>query len=200
MENRFRDFQSRLVAVERGLQQLLADRLHLEQEAGTLREHMAVMCLATMVDLTDRAVHAAMSANVSAWEINGLLRVREQLCNTEMQLAARCFAAYDMMRTLHVKCGRCQPKTSCKCPLGCALLLLRDLVVLAACLGRGPMDAKKLKACLEEASLVACNRSDLTVVESSQLTLSYTKIRLLGSAGGSSSSGRCDPPTCTGPT
>ena len=52
MENRFRDFQSRLVAVERGLQQLLEARLHLEQEAGALREHMNVMCLAMVVDLT----------------------------------------------------------------------------------------------------------------------------------------------------
>jgi hypothetical protein len=57
---------------------------------------------------------------------------------------------------------------------------MRDLVVMAACVGRGPMDGFKIKACLEEAAVAAGRRTELSVIETSVLILSYSKIYSLG--------------------
>ena len=175
---------------------MLEAQLDLEQEARALREHMAIMCLEMVVDLTEQAVDAAMTATSMDHQIEGLHQVHRHLRSSHVPLAARCFAAYDTMHTLHEDCHCCSPTR--QCTLGSALLQMRDLVVMAACVGRGPLDASKIKACLEEAAVVACRRIDLTVMESSQLILSYTKIHELGN-------NRIDferkvrSPTCTGP-
>ena len=178
MDNHFQAFCSRLSGIEKGLKQLQEAQLHLEQEAGELREHMSCMCLEMVVDLTDRAVEAAMSATIIPKDTEGLWQVREQLRNPEMPLVARCFAAYNTMHHLHQACFCCSPNT--RCPLGIANLLLRDLLVLVACVGRGAMDTAKIKACVEEAAVVACGRIDLDLEMSSQLILSYAKIHELG--------------------
>jgi hypothetical protein len=178
MQTRFVDFERRLVRVEGGVQRLLEAQLDLEQEAGALREHMAIMCLEMVVDLTEQAVDAAMTATSMDHQIEGLHQVQGHLRSSHVPLATRCFAAYDTMHTLHEDCHCCSPTR--QCPLGSALLQMRDLVVMAACVGRGPLDASKIKACLEEAAVAAGCRTELSVIETSVFILSFSKIYELG--------------------
>ena len=64
--------------------------------------------------------------------------------------------------------------------MGCALLILRDLVVLTASIGKGPMNQLLLKNTLEDALRQGCNRADLDKVVQSQLTLAFNKVISLG--------------------
>ena len=114
MENRLRVFQERLSALEGGLEQLLADKNRLEAETQALRQHMTVVCLATVLDLARGALAKAEESASSDFERGRLREIAQQLGQTEQSSESNCMAAYDHLRKLHLACQRCvAPKTSC---------------------------------------------------------------------------------------
>ena len=178
MESHLRAFQERLSAMEGGLQRLTAETLRLEAEASSLRQHMTIMCLSTVVDLTHAALEKAKLVTSSEEKLELLHRIQQNLRGTEEPRASSTMAAYDMLRCLHMECHSCGSQV--RCPIASALLILRDLVVLTVSIGHGPLDPKKLKALLAEALWNGCRRDVLDKVECSQLTLAYSKVLTLG--------------------
>ena len=168
-------FQQRLVAVESGLVELTEMKTRLEVEAKALREHMTVMCLATVADIVHGELQQGIRVTTSP-EDQDKLRVIQQLMMISSE--ASRMAAYEALRGMHMECPLCTSKVTCI--IGRALLLLRDLLVLTVTIGKGPQTHVTLKQLLEDAMWQGCQRKELTKEEMSQLTLAFNKVWMEG--------------------
>ena len=146
----------------------------IDTEMQALRQEVTVMCLGTVADLVQQALRRVVG--VAPGERDQLQRI-QQLVQEPCESSR--MAAYDALRTMHKDCQPCKNKEACA--KGRALLIMRDLVVLTAAIGKGPVTPGTLKTALEEALRQGCGRFDLDKAELSQLALAFNKVIRLGS-------------------
>ena len=146
------DFQERLTAVERDLEQLDVFKQRLQADAAALRQQMITMSLATVADLVHGAIQSAILFHPAPAIKQQLRMIQQQVM--EPSEASR-MAAYDALRVLHLECPHCAPKVTC--PIGRALIVSRDLLVLTISIGKGPMTHQILKDALEDALRSGCH-------------------------------------------
>ena len=77
---------------------------------------------------------------------------------------------YDQLRRLDRRCQHCHR----------AQLILKDLLVLSVCTGRGPMSSDSLESTLEAVFAAGCTATDFEVDEKSQLMQAFTKVLEMG--------------------
>ena len=78
--------------MEGGLEQLMADKLRLEAEAQALRQHMTVMCLATVVDFAHGALKKAELGTANARSrLFSLMLMSLTLKDTQSYVSANFF-------------------------------------------------------------------------------------------------------------
>ena len=176
MAKRIQEFQDRLDMLEDELAGLVADvekkHRRIAAEAQALRLPLTVLCLGTVAELAQQAVHKLES---SAAERDQFQRIQQQL---QEPCESTRMAAYACLRRMHKDCPLCKRQE--ECAEGRALRIMRDLVVLTVSVGKGELNLEKLKTAIGDALRQGCGRDDLDQVDQSELTFAFAKALSLG--------------------
>ena len=169
------EFQARLTTLDRQLTDLLehvdAVKRAITDETQALRQQMDSMCLSRVVELAQLALKKAERA-ASDEHRGRIVDIRQK--TQEPQQSSR-MAAWKALRKIHHKddCSDCLANEPCA--MWRAGIILRDLLILTVCTGRGPWTNELLKEALLEALMAGCGHDSLDKVEQSQLTQAFNK-------------------------
>ena len=173
---RVKELQARLTTLERQLAELVQ---HVDGAKRTITDETRALriCLSGLSCVAELAQHALREAErtASVGDRRHLHDIRQRV--QEPEQGSR-MAAYDSLSRIHKDCSYCKPKEPCA--MGRALIIIRDLLVMTVCTGRGPWNNRLLVGALQEALMSGCNRDRLNKAQQSQLTLALNKVISLG--------------------
>ena len=174
------ELQARLTTLDRQLTDLLkhvdAVKRAIKDETQALRQQMDSMCLSKVAELAQKALKEA-ERTASDEHRGRLVDIRQK--TQEPQKSSR-MAAWKALQKIHRKdnCSDCLANEPCA--MWRANIILRDLLILTVCTGRGPWTNELLVEELLEALMAGCGRDSLDKVEQSQLAQAFNKVISFG--------------------